>query len=100
MLNLLCVCGNGMGTSTILKISVKDICTRYGISASVESCAFGEAMAYMMNTDLILTSPEWSTMLPDSDAVIVETKNLIDKAAVEAVLIAAVKEHFPNEITK
>ncbi len=100
MLNLLCVCGNGMGTSTILKISVKDICDRHGINASVESCAFGEAMAYMMNTDLILTSPEWSGMLPDSDAVIVETKNLIDKAAVEEVLVAAVREHFPNEITK
>ncbi len=100
MLNILCVCGNGMGTSTILKISVKDICAKNGINCSVESCAFGEAMAYIMNTDLVLTSPEWSSMLPDSDAIIVETKNLIDKAAVEEVLVAAVKEHFPNEISQ
>ena len=46
MLNILCVCGNGMGTSTILKISVKNICEQNHIDASVESCSFGEAMSY------------------------------------------------------
>lgn len=98
MLNLLCVCGNGMGTSTILKLSVKEICDRNGIDANVESCSFGEAMMYIQTTDLVVTSPEWSDMLPPSDAVIVKTRNLIDKPAVEAALLEAVKEHFPNEI--
>lgn len=100
MLNLLCVCGNGMGTSTILKLSVKDICDKNGIDAHVESCSFGEAMMYIQNTDVVVTSPEWSEMLPDNRAVIVKTRNLIDKAAVEEALIAAVKEHFPNEIKR
>ena len=56
MLNILCVCGNGMGTSTILKINVKKICDENGIDATVESCAFSEAMTYLGTTDLILTS--------------------------------------------
>lgn len=47
---------------------------------------------------LVLTSPEWAGMLPPSNAVIAETKNLIDTAAVTETLLAAVKEHFPNEI--
>ena len=51
MLNILCVCGNGMGTSTILKISVKNICEQNHIDASVESCSFGEATSYLTNTD-------------------------------------------------
>lgn len=59
MLNILCVCGNGMGTSTILKISVKNICEQNNIDASIESCSFGEAMSYLTNTDIVLTSPEW-----------------------------------------
>lgn len=98
MLNILCVCGNGMGTSTILKISVKSICEENGIDASVESCSFGEAMAYMSNTDLVLTSPEWAGMLPTGNAVVAETKNLIDKPAVTETLLNAIKEHFPDEM--
>jgi PTS system ascorbate-specific IIB component len=98
MLNILCVCGNGMGTSTLLKISVRNICAANGIQADVESCSFGEALSYITNTDLVLTSPEWAGMLPPSNAVIAETKNLIDSAAVTATLLNAVKEHFPNEL--
>ena len=98
MRNILCVCGNGMGTSTILKISVKKICDEHNIDAAVESCSFGEALSFITTTDLVLTSPEWAGMLPPSNAVIAETKNLIDTAAVTETLLAAVKEHFPNEI--
>ncbi|PHV69654.1 PTS ascorbate transporter subunit IIB [Sporanaerobium hydrogeniformans] len=98
MLNILCVCGNGMGTSTILKINVKNICQQNKIEANVESCSFGEAMAYINNTDIVLTSPEWAGMLPPSNAVIAETKNLIDTKQVTDTLVNAIKEHFPNEI--
>lgn len=98
MLNILCVCGNGMGTSTILKINVKKICDQNRIDANVESCAFGEAMTYLTTTDLVLTSPEWSSMLPLSSAKIVETKNLIDVNEVTEKLVGAVKEYYPNEL--
>ena len=98
MLNILCVCGNGMGTSTILKISVRNICAKYNIEASVDSCSFGEALSYVANTDLVLTSPEWASMLPPSNAVVAETKNLIDTEAVTETLLNAVKEHFPSEL--
>ena len=98
MLNILCVCGNGMGTSTLLKISVRNICAANNIQAEVESCSFGEALSYIMNTDLVLTSPEWANMLPPSNAVIAVTKNLIDAPAVTETLLNAVKEHFPHEL--
>lgn len=98
MLNILCVCGNGMGTSTILKINVKKICDENKIDAVVESCAFGEAMTYLMNTDIVLTSPEWSSMLPPSSAIIAETKNLIDVKGVTETLLSTVRENFPNEL--
>lgn len=98
MLNILCVCGNGMGTSTILKISVKQICDANGINANVESCSFGEALSFVNTTDIVLTSPEWAGMLPPSNAIVAETKNLIDVKAVTETLLGAVKEHFPNEL--
>ncbi|WP_010166728.1 PTS sugar transporter subunit IIB [Candidatus Epulonipiscium viviparus] len=98
MLNILCVCGNGMGTSTLLKINVKKICTQHGIDANVDSCAFGEAMMFIANTDIVLTSPEWSSMLPPNKAVIAETKNLVDIKGVTAVLLDVVKNNFPAEM--
>ncbi len=98
MLNVLCVCGNGMGTSTLLKINVKNICQQNGIDANVDSCSFGEAMTYLTNTDIVLTSPEWSGMLPPSKAIIAQTKNLVDIKAVTEILLDAVKEHFPDEL--
>lgn len=100
MLNILCVCGNGMGTSTILKVSVRNICAEHNIDCNVESCSFGEAMSYIVNTDLVLTSPEWASMLPPSNAIVAETRNLIDTKAVTETLLAAVKEHFPDELKK
>jgi len=87
-----------MGTSTLLKINVRQICMEKGIDALVESCAFGEALSYMLNVDLVLTSPEWASMLPPSNCVIATTVNLIDKAGVTVTLENAVKEHFPNEL--
>ncbi len=98
MLNLLCVCHNGMGTSMLLKINVTNICNENGISATVEACAHGEAMSFLMNTDIVLTSPEIVEFLPATDAKIIATTNLMDKAEVTRLLVDAVKEHFPDEI--
>ncbi len=99
-MNILCVCGNGMGTSTILKVTLNKLCKQHGIDANIESCAFSEAAANMFNTDLIITSPEWANMLPSSNAVVAVTKNLIDVAGVEKALVDAVNEHFPDQIKK
>ena len=98
MLNILCVCHNGMGTSMLLKINVNAICNENGINASVEACAHGEAMSFIMNTDIILTSPEIVDMLPANDCKIVATTNMLNKAEVTELLVVCVKEHFPNEL--
>ena len=98
MLNILCVCGNGMGTSTVLKINVKRICAANKVEAEVESCAFGEAMAYCMSSDIILTSPEWASMIPPSNAVMATTLNLVDYDGIEKTLIDCIRENFPGEL--
>ena len=87
-----------MGTSTILKINIKKICDSNGIDAIVESCAFSEAMTYLMNTDIIITSPEWADMMPTGNADTIRLKNLMDTEEIEKNLIALVKEKYPNEI--
>ncbi len=98
MIKLLCVCGNGMGTSTILKINLKNICKKHNLDVDVESCAAGEAMAYINGIDLIITSPEWANMIPPSEAKIVQTQNLINVDEIEKTLLDALKQYFPKEL--
>lgn len=99
MLNIVCVCHNGMGTSMLLKINVNNICMENGISASVDACAHGEAAGFLMNADIVLTSPEIVEMLPPTEAQILQTTNMLDKTTVTELLVNCVKEHFPSEIS-
>ena len=70
----------------------------FGISASVEACAHGEAAGFLMNADVVLTSPEIVEMLPPTDAKIITTTSMLDKAVVTELLVNCVKENFPDEI--
>lgn len=99
MLNIVCVCHNGMGTSMLLKINVNNICMENGISATVEACAHGEAAGYLISADVVLTSPEIVEMLPPTDAKIIQTTSMLDKAVVTELLVNCVKENFPDEIS-
>lgn len=98
MLNIVCVCHNGMGTSMLLKINVNNICADNGIDANIEACSHGEAMSFLMNADIVITTPQIVDMLPPHDAKLVTTNNVLDKAKVEELLVACVKENFPGEI--
>lgn len=83
----------------LLKINVNNICMENGISASVDACAHGEAAGFLMNADIVLTSPEIVEMLPPTEAQILQTTNMLDKATVTELLVNCVKEHFPSEIS-
>ena len=82
----------------LLKINVNNICMENGISASVEACAHGEAAGFLMNADIVLTSPEIVEMLPPTDAKIVTTTNMLNKDEVTGLLVNCVKENFPGEM--
>ena len=56
MLKVVCVCANGMGTSTILKLNIKSVADAEGVKLDVSSCAFGEAML-MLAVRILLQVP-------------------------------------------
>ena len=51
MINIVTVCGNGIGSSLLLKMKVEAICKDMGIEANVESCdsnaAVGKALTFL-----------------------------------------------------
>lgn len=92
MINILTVCGNGMGTSTIIKIKLGSICKELGVKNKIESCSAGESGSYIPAADVIVTTPEWAKMMriPD-DKVVITLKNLMDGVALKAKMIEAVE---------
>ncbi|GKX29867.1 PTS ascorbate transporter subunit IIB [Vallitalea longa] len=99
MIRILSICGNGMGTSTIIKIKVKGICKKLGIDVVVDSCSAGEAASFTSNTDLIITTPEWGKMIRYPEGtVLITLVNLMDEKTLTDKLVNTVKENFPDEI--
>ena len=56
MLNIITVCGNGIGSSLMLKMKIEEICEENGIAAQVESLDFNAAQGHPC--DLIITVKE------------------------------------------
>ena len=44
MISVLTVCGNGIGSSLMLKMKIEEICAENGIDAQVESIDFNAAL--------------------------------------------------------
>lgn len=91
MINILTVCGNGMGTSTIIKIKLSSICKELGIKSKVESCSAGESGSFIPAANIIVTTPEWAKMMRiPEDKVTITLKNLMDGEALKAEMKEAV----------
>ncbi|BEU88104.1 PTS sugar transporter subunit IIB [Selenomonas sp. TAMA-11512] len=56
MINIITVCGNGIGSSLMLKMKIEEICEESGIAARVESLDFNAAQG--ASADLIITVKE------------------------------------------
>ena len=57
MISVLTVCGNGIGSSLMLKMKIEEICAENGIDAQVESIDFNAAQG--RKADLIVTVKNW-----------------------------------------
>lgn len=71
MLNIITVCGNGIGSSLMLKMKVEEICNEAGIPANVESIDFNAAQG--KNADLVVTVKELAQQFEGRDVAIVRS---------------------------
>lgn len=60
MINIVTVCGNGIGSSLLLKMKVEAICKEMGIEANVESCDSNAAVG--KGADLFVTVKEFKSI--------------------------------------
>lgn len=86
-LKIVAACGNGMGTSMIIKLKVQKICKALGIEASVEALSMGQSKSMTSSVDVIISSLHLTSEFnPNQKAKIVGVKNLMDEKEIEAAL--------------
>ncbi len=87
---IVCVCGLGMGSSLILKMTVDKAARELGIDAEVEHWDAGTVNG--KHADLIMASEDFAERFAGNDRVIL-IKNIISNAEVKEKLGTYVKAH-------
>jgi ascorbate PTS system EIIB component len=93
MLKILTVCGNGIGSSLMLKMKIEQICEEHDIKADVESTDLNSAQG--KKTDLIVTIKELAHQFEDRDMVVVRSyvnKKKIEEDVLDTLLEKAEKK--------
>lgn len=68
------VCGMGLGTSLILKMTVDKVLREKGLQWDVEACDIG--MASSADADVIITNPEFAKQILHPKAKVVTVQNI------------------------
>lgn len=89
-MNIVTVCGMGMGSSLILKMNIDDILKKNGITAEVEACDLGSVTGRQV--DLVVTTNELKSQLEGKGFNIIYLNNVIDKKAIEEKVLEAIKK--------
>ena len=100
MLKVLAICGNGMGTSMIIKVKVKSFLEKQNIKAECNSCSLGEATGYLnQGTDIALCAQNLlSNIHAPERTKLIGLKNLMDEKEFGPRLLQVIQEHFPSQL--
>jgi PTS system ascorbate-specific IIB component len=84
------VCGNGLGTSLILKINVEKILKDIDVEANVDATDVGSTKS--SDADLIVTTSQFESNLKGVDKDVIYVNNVMDKDVLKEKLV----EYFEN----
>ncbi|EKB55776.1 PTS sugar transporter subunit IIB [Falseniella ignava] len=84
MIKVVTVCGNGIGSSLLLKLKIEEICREEGIEVEAQSIDSGNAVG--VPADLYVTTKELSSIFPSSANVAIIRSYTNKKKIIEDVL--------------
>ena len=88
MLNIVTVCGAGVGSSMMMRLYAQQSLSEEGIEANVEAADIGS-----VNPDaIVITTSDFADLLHASRAKIVRIDNMMDKAYLKEQLLRTIKE--------
>ena len=85
-MNILCVCGNGIGTSVLLKVNVETVAAQMGLDVNVTTSDAGSAKGTANMKDLVLTSAELAPELEGTTTPVEIISNFMDTDQIKTVL--------------
>ena len=88
-MKIVVICGEGIGTSAILKVNAERVLDRLDIDADVTASDVAHVRTAAADAQVILTSPENVDAIGDTNADIVVIENYFDLQELEAKLEAA-----------
>ncbi|MCY1151652.1 MAG: PTS sugar transporter subunit IIB [Sphaerochaetaceae bacterium] len=103
MIKILAVCGNGMGTSLVIKLKVKKFVEANNIKCQIDSCSLGQAKGFIsQGVDIVLLSSQLASGLgtvPPRTHVLA-LKNLMDDKEFGPKILDIVEKNYPEDISK
>ncbi len=92
MIKLLAVCGNGMGTSTMMKMKAKKILDSHKIECTAENCSIGQAKSSVNNYNVVIASTHLASQIKARPSTnVIALKNIMDVKEMEARLLEVLK---------
>lgn len=89
-MDIVTVCGMGMGSSLILKMNLDEILKKNGISANIEACDLGSVTGRM--ADIVVTTKELKPQIEGKGFNVVYVNNVIDKVSIEKIIMEAINK--------
>lgn len=89
-INMLMVCGAGLGSSFACQMSVEDVLRKLGVEANLDHCDISSAAS--MRPDVILTASNFKTQfdtfaIDEKETTVIYLKNIVSKQEIEEKLM-------------
>lgn len=96
-INILFVCGNGMGTSTMAELAVKRCLVPLGIQANLQHTSLGQMESLRNWADVIVILKNLCKGVEEREGEhFIPVVNIMDGKGIAAKIDAIVVEHFPK----
>ncbi|MGL5043071.1 MAG: PTS sugar transporter subunit IIB [Culicoidibacterales bacterium] len=94
MLKIVTVCGNGIGSSLMLRLKIEELCALEGIDVDVESSDFNAALS--KKPDLIITVAQLAQQMPATQEKAI-VRSYINKKKIREDVLDKIKAMATNE---
>lgn len=92
MKHIIAACGNGMGTSMIIKLKVENISKKLNLDAKVEAMSVGQAVGMTTTADIIICSKHLIDQFnKNNKAKVVGVINLMSDEEIENAIKSALE---------
>lgn len=94
MIKVLAACGNGMGSSMIIKMKIEEVLKQLNVDYTIDHCSVGEGINRAKDFQLILISEAFVNdfHVDSSKTKVIGLKNLLSTDEIKAKVTVALEE--------